>query len=173
MVRIHKNEDVQRGTCSPEINGFVPQNQNNDYQCSLSSKIVLVPLFPKTLWEGIKYKYWCYICNYGNWLNMVECVWEACKTKVFFLFTLQKISKWFIKEWRRVKLQALAGHILTIYCIVCLKKQTNKQKKNFSTWWFVPYNHNELFIFEPRHEKTCLQGLRSGKTQTRLLSYRD
>ena len=27
-------------------------------------------------------------------------------------------------------------------------------------------------IFEPRHEKTCLQGLRPGKTRTGLLSYR-
>ena len=27
--------------------------------------------------------------------------------------------------------------------------------------------------YEPRHEKTCLQGLRPGKTQTGLLSYRD
>ena len=26
---------------------------------------------------------------------------------------------------------------------------------------------------EPRHEKTCLGGLRPGKTQTDLLSYRD
>ena len=28
-------------------------------------------------------------------------------------------------------------------------------------------------LFEPRHEKTCLQGLQPGKTQTGLLSYRD
>ena len=27
-------------------------------------------------------------------------------------------------------------------------------------------------IYEPRHEKTCLRGLRPGKTQTSLLSYR-
>ena len=27
--------------------------------------------------------------------------------------------------------------------------------------------------FEPRHEKTCLRGLRPGKTQTGLLSYRE
>ena len=27
--------------------------------------------------------------------------------------------------------------------------------------------------YEPRHEKTCLRGLRLGKTQTGLLSYRD
>ena len=27
--------------------------------------------------------------------------------------------------------------------------------------------------FEPQHEKTCLQGLRPGKTQTGLLSYRE
>ena len=26
--------------------------------------------------------------------------------------------------------------------------------------------------YEPRHEKTCLQGLRPGKTQTGLLSYK-
>ena len=26
---------------------------------------------------------------------------------------------------------------------------------------------------EPRHEKTCLQGLRPGKTQTGLLSFRN
>ena len=34
----------------------------------------------------------------------------------------------------------------------------------------------ELFgqvTYEPRHEKTSLQGLRPGKTQTGLLSYRD
>ena len=30
-----------------------------------------------------------------------------------------------------------------------------------------------LVLIEPRHEKTCLQGSRSGKTQTGLLSYRD
>ena len=29
------------------------------------------------------------------------------------------------------------------------------------------------FIFEPHPEKTCLQGLRPGKTQTGLLSYSD
>ena len=28
-------------------------------------------------------------------------------------------------------------------------------------------------LIEPRHEKTCLRGLRPGKTQTGLLSYRD
>ena len=32
----------------------------------------------------------------------------------------------------------------------------------------------ELWLqIEPRHEKTCLQGLQPGKTQTNLLSYRD
>ena len=31
----------------------------------------------------------------------------------------------------------------------------------------------ELFLYEPRHEKTCIRGLRQGKTQTGLLSYRD
>ena len=28
-------------------------------------------------------------------------------------------------------------------------------------------------IYEPRHDKTCLRGLRPGRTQTGLLSYRD
>ena len=32
--------------------------------------------------------------------------------------------------------------------------------------------HTRLTIYEPRHEKTCLRGLRPGKTQTSLLSYR-
>ena len=32
---------------------------------------------------------------------------------------------------------------------------------------------SESFIFEPRHEKTCLRGFRPGKTHTGLLSYRN
>ena len=44
------------------------------------------------------------------------------------------------------------------------------------------YNESQSFnkiyvrignVYEPRHEKTCLQDLRPGKTQTGLLSYRD
>ena len=31
----------------------------------------------------------------------------------------------------------------------------------------------KVIIIEPRHEKTCLQGLRLDKTQTSLVSYRD
>ena len=30
-----------------------------------------------------------------------------------------------------------------------------------------------VLLIEPRHEKTCLRGLRPGKTQSSLLSYRD
>ena len=30
-----------------------------------------------------------------------------------------------------------------------------------------------LYLYEPHYEKTCLRGLRPGKTQTGLLSYRD
>ena len=45
------------------------------------------------------------------------------------------------------------------------KKSSLSQKKTDRRgrrWWY-----------EPRHEKTCLQGLRQGKTQTGLFSYRD
>ena len=39
-----------------------------------------------------------------------------------------------------------------------------------TTWNIgVPGTYNYLFIFEPRHEKTSLLGLRPGKTQTGLL----
>ena len=40
----------------------------------------------------------------------------------------------------------------------------------------LPFHLHPLgaLLYEPRHdEKTCLQGLRPGKTQTGLLSYRD
>ena len=30
-----------------------------------------------------------------------------------------------------------------------------------------------VLIYEPHHKKTCLRGLRPGKTQTGLLSYRE
>ena len=33
--------------------------------------------------------------------------------------------------------------------------------------------HFMMFLFEPHHEKTCLRGVRPGKTLTSLLSYRD
>ena len=32
--------------------------------------------------------------------------------------------------------------------------------------------HKSTHVCKPRHKKTCLQGLRPGKTQTGLLSYR-
>ena len=32
---------------------------------------------------------------------------------------------------------------------------------------------DEQLLIQPRHEKTCLRGLRPGKTPTGLLSYRD
>ena len=35
--------------------------------------------------------------------------------------------------------------------------------------WTAP---QRTMVFEPRHEKTCLQGLRPGKTQTGLRSHR-
>ena len=47
--------------------------------------------------------------------------------------------------------------------------------------WFSIYPRDTLCIgvwqrvykvYEPRHEKTCLRGLRPGKSQTGLLSYR-
>ena len=39
-------------------------------------------------------------------------------------------------------------------------------------WNIESYLKNKI-LFEPRHEKTCLRGLRPGKTQTGLLNYRD
>ena len=32
---------------------------------------------------------------------------------------------------------------------------------------------SQKYMYEPRHEKTCLRGFRPGKTQTNLLSYID
>ena len=44
-------------------------------------------------------------------------------------------------------------------------------------YWFLAIAFHLLIVNskmnEPLHEKTCLRGLRSGKTQTDLLSYRD
>ena len=54
-------------------------------------------------------------------------------------------------------------------------KENEYQIKTFS----VQYSklHKIMFLvqeaYEPRHEKTCLWGLRPGKTQTSPLSYRD
>ena len=41
--------------------------------------------------------------------------------------------------------------------------------------WDVKPQHNQPtnYILEPRREKTCLQGLRPGKTLTGLLIYND
>ena len=45
----------------------------------------------------------------------------------------------------------------------------------FQDFSYSPYVDQEYMIttFEPRHEKMCLRGLRPGKTQTGLLSFRD
>ena len=40
-----------------------------------------------------------------------------------------------------------------------------------SEMWFLSESSSSS-IFEPRHKKTCLRGLRPGKTRTGLLSYR-
>ena len=36
-----------------------------------------------------------------------------------------------------------------------------------------PWQQQSWYRYEPRHEKTCLQGLRRGQTQTGLRSHRD
>ena len=38
---------------------------------------------------------------------------------------------------------------------------------------FLIIAFSSTLLIEPRHEKTCIRGLRPGKTQTGLLSYRD
>ena len=42
-----------------------------------------------------------------------------------------------------------------------------------SHWTFMMDSYPTREIYEPRHDKTCLRGLRPGRTQTGLLSYRD
>ena len=37
----------------------------------------------------------------------------------------------------------------------------------------IKKNNTKCCIIEPRHEKTCLRGLRPDETQTDLLSYRN
>ena len=56
-----------------------------------------------------------------------------------------------------------------------IKENTEKIKVNKTLPYLVSnvIEVGYLKLFEPRHEKTCLRGLRPGKTQNSLLSYTD
>ena len=56
-----------------------------------------------------------------------------------------------------------------------IKENTEKIKVNKTLPYLVSnvIEVGYLKLFEPRQEKTCLRGLRQGKTQNSLLSYTD
>ena len=54
--------------------------------------------------------------------------------------------------------------LFTVCSWLSTKRKVNLRKP--STWC-------QIILYEPRHEKTCLQGFWPAKTQTSLISYRD
>ena len=72
-----------------------------------------------------------------------------------------------------------AGHTLILLVLSCHGSNTrrysdNHHEENFSTSVSGTFSSKRMNMFkiEPRHEKTCLRGLRPDKTQTGLLSYK-
>ena len=55
---------------------------------------------------------------------------------------------------------------------VVVLKQIQVMNKSNHIFKNICKSMREKGTYEPRHEKTCLRGLRPGKTQTGLLSYR-
>ena len=56
-------------------------------------------------------------------------------------------------------------------CIILSSQQITKVLIRLC--WCASWSASLLFTCVPCHQKTCLRGLRPGKTQTGLLSYRD
>ena len=70
--------------------------------------------------------------------------------------------------------QIILFRLSTLYGRVCEASETNQVSICYND--FIPCLvalHHDVLLYQPRHEKTCLRGLRSGMTQTGLLGYRD
>ena len=64
--------------------------------------------------------------------------------------------------------------LLSLGCkILCLSKDDDLYILKMGNYFNRKYNIVSDTTKERRHEKTCLQGLRPGKTQTSQLSYRN
>ena len=60
-------------------------------------------------------------------------------------------------------------HLKLRFAVGIIKQKDEKMQYHFLQ--YAPYR--KTIWYEPHHKKTCLQGLRPGKTQTGLHSYTD